>query len=266
MKKNILFGCLFFLLFNLVNLSFAAERSERSEWKEYKKNHFIVYYKKAPLNFVEAVQKNAERYYEEVAKNLGFTRYKGWIGDERGRIYIYDNSDDYIQNAGQAQWSHGVASPQERIIKTYPAAQGFFDTVLPHELGHIVFREMVGFKTEQIPLWFEEGVAIYQEQAKRWGSHDAVRQAIDDGTFVPLNQLTLTHLRQNTDQDQVELFYAESASVVNYLITELGQYRFVRFCRELEDGSPFEWALDQVYTRFKNVEALNQAWIQFLKQ
>ena len=254
----------FFIVLSLVltDLSLAASQ----EWKEYKKNHFIIYYKNAPMDFVQSVDRNAERYYEEVARNLGFTRYRGWIGDERARIYIYDDADDYAQNAGQAQWSHGAASPQEKMIRTYPAAHGFFDTVLPHELGHIIFREMVGFKTDSIPLWFEEGVAIYQEQAKRWGSHENVRQAIDNGTFIPLNNLTLTRLTSDSAREKVELFYAESANIVNYLINELGQYRFVRLCRELEEGRPFEWALESVYTRFDNIQELNDAWIEFIEK
>ncbi len=63
----------------------------------------------------------------------------------------------------------------------------------------------------------------------------------------------------------MNLFYAESASVVYYLISEMGSYRFVRFCRELKD-TPFENALSSVYSRFNNLERLNDSWIKYLKQ
>lgn len=234
------------------------------EWKEYKRQHFIIYYKKAPFEFVETVEQTSEDYYREISENLGFTRYKGWNWDERAKIYIYDNADDYVKTGKQAGWSHGVASPRDKVIRTYPSAHGFFDSTLPHELGHIIFREFIGFKA-RIPSWFEEGVAMYQEKAKRWGAHDTVRKAIENGTFKPLDELSLMRLRYNTSRSSVDLFYAESASVVNYLIGELGQQRFVRLCRKLKDGGPFSWAIDSVYVRFKKVEDLNKAWVKYLK-
>ena len=105
---------------------------------------------------------------------------------------------------------------------------------------------------------------MYQEKARRWGAHDAVRKAIAEGTFKSLDELTITSLRRTTNRDLINLFYAESASVVNFLINEYGQQRFVRLCRKLKDGGPFSWALDSVYVRFKNVDDLNKAWVKYL--
>jgi hypothetical protein len=235
-----------------------------AEWKEYKRQHFIIYYKKAPHNFVKSVHKAAEVYYVEITRNLGFTRYKGWSWDERAKIYIYDNMEDYIESGKQAQWSHGSAYPKDKTIRTFPSAHGFFDSTLPHELGHIIFREFVGFKA-RIPAWFEEGVAMYQEKAKRWGAHDAVRRAIDDGTFKPLNELSITRLKRQSSKELINLFYAESASVVNFMINELGDQRFLRLCRKLKDGGPFSWAIDSVYARLKDVDDLNDVWVKYLK-
>jgi len=238
--------------------------SGAQEWKEYKKNHFIIYYKSAPLDFVQSVEDMSEYYYEEITKNLGFTRYKGWTWDERAKIYIFDDKEDFIKNGRHADWSHGVASPKEKTIHTFPASHGFFDSTLPHELGHIIFREFIGHKAK-IPSWFEEGVAMYQEKAKRWGANKFVREAMEEGRFIPLPELSVMRLTKKTDQDKVILFYAESASIVNYMISELGEQRFVRFCRKLNDGDKFERALESIYVRFKDVEKLNQAWVNYLK-
>jgi len=234
-----------------------------AEWKEYKRQHFIIYYKNAPFDFVETVAKTSRQYYSEITSNLGFMRYKGWNWDERAKIYIYDNADDFVVSGKHAGWSHGVASPRDKVIRTFPSAHGFFDSTLPHELGHIIFREFIGFKA-RIPSWFEEGVAMYQEKARRWGAHDTVRQAIKDGTFKNLNELSITNLRYRSNKDLVNLFYAESASIVNFLIGEYGQQRFVRLCRKLKEGGPFSWAIDSIYVRFKNVSDLNDAWVKYL--
>lgn len=234
------------------------------EWKEYTRRHFIIYYKQAPYDFVETVNKAAEEYYLEITNNLGFTRYKGWNWEDRAKIYIYDDMEDYIASARQAGWSAGSAYPKDKTIRTFPTSSGFFDSTLPHELGHIIFREFIGFKA-QIPAWFEEGVAMYQEKAKRWGAHATVREAIEEGTFIPLQELTITHVRHHATRDLVNLFYAESASVVNFMINELGEQSFVYLCRKLKDGKPFSWTLDSVYGRIKNIDDLNEAWVKYLK-
>ncbi|HBR15351.1 MAG TPA: hypothetical protein DD723_07400 [Candidatus Omnitrophica bacterium] len=246
-------------------LNSASFTHGKEEWKEYKRQHFIVYYKAAPQDFVQSVEQAAEEYYSEITTNLGFTRYKSWSWDERARIYIYDNSDDYVNAGQQAGWSHGAASPTDKVIRTFPMAHGFFDSILPHELGHIIFREFIGFNTV-IPLWFEEGIAMYQEKAKRWGAHQAVKEAMKEKKFMPLNDLTHVRLDSRTHTDLVNLFYAESASIVYFLMTEFGQYRFVRFCERLKKGYGFESALAYVYVRFKTIESLNKEWERYLEK
>jgi hypothetical protein len=242
------------------------QAEDSKEWIEYKqRSHFIIYYKNAPLDFIESVAEMAEKYYEEIARDLGYTRYVGWTWEDRAKIYIYDSTDDYVSSSHQASWSHGSASPQSKVIRTFPSAHGFFDSTLPHELGHIIFREFVGLKA-QVPLWFEEGVAMYQEKAKRWGANDLVKQALKDGRFISLKELSIHYPMGKMSAEDVELFYAESASVVYYLIQELGEHRFVQFCRELQEGRPFEWSLESSYVRFNNLEDLNKAWLSYLGQ
>lgn len=236
----------------------------QERWKEYKRRHFIIYYKNAPFDFVETVEKAAEEYYRDITDNLGFTRYKGWNWEDRAKIYIYDDKDDYVEAGKQSEWSHGSAYPKDRTIRTFPLAHGFFDSILPHELGHIIFREFVGFRAK-VPLWFEEGVAMNQEKAKRWGAHGMVREAMEDGTFKPLQELTMFSLWRNQTEAYISLFYAEAASAVHYMISELGRQRFVIFCRKLKDGMKFDNALERVYIRYKNQEDLNEAWVKFLK-
>ena len=231
-------------------------------WQEYRCQHFLIYYKEAPEDFVKNVEEAAEQEYQEIARSLGFTRYEGWSWENRAKIYIYDDQEQYV-GAKNLSWSHGMALVQQKVIRTFPAAAGFFDSLLPHELGHIIFREFVGYKSK-IPLWVDEGVAMYQEKARRWGVNKVVAKAITDGKFISLKEMSRMTLSNETDQDTVELFYAEAASVVYYMITELGEYRFVNFCRELKEGARFEDAIHRAYVRFDNLDDLNGAWVKYL--
>ena len=176
MKKSIITFVILFLVSSV---------SAKEDWKESKSNHFVVYYKQAPEDFVKTVMESAEEYYEQISRNLGVRRYQSWTWDQRASIYIFDNVDDYVETGSELKWSHGMASIRQKTIRTFPAAHGFFDSTLPHELTHIIFRELIGYEA-RIPLWFEEGVAMYQEKAKRWGARKAVQKAIAEGKFIPL--------------------------------------------------------------------------------
>ncbi len=234
-------------------------------WQQMRAQDFIIYYRAdVPDDFVQTTMDTAEEEFKRVTDNLGITNNQYRASEKQVKIYIYNNRDDYVKNGGQALWSHGVAFARGRTIKTYPEVSGFFDTVLPHELGHIIFRDYIGF-TITVPLWFEEGVAIDQEKAKRLGSKRIVKEAIENGQFIPLSQLSGVRLYKDTKAQTVDLFYSESASVVYYMITELGRQEFYMLCNELKNNTPFQEALHKVYLRFKNIDELNQAWVDYLQ-
>lgn len=237
--------------------------SPSEKWQEENSRHFIIYFKKAPKDFIKNVEVEAERNYDEISDNLGYFRSQGWLSDDRAKIYIYDDNDDYLRNKNTYKWSHGVAEPKDKVIRSFPSAYGFFDSTLPHELGHIIFREIIGFNV-RVPLWFEEGVAMYQEKAKRFGSHKTVQDAYHNHIFMSVLELSHIDLTTGTDVKVVNLFYAESASIVYYMINELGKQRFVSFCDHLKETRDFEKSLDMAYGRFHSLDDLNKAWIKYL--
>jgi len=239
--------------------------SAKERWREQRSRHFYIFYKNAPGDFVNSVEQAAEKYYDEITDNLGFSGYRRWSFEERAKIYIYDDHEDYLNGAKQAAWSHGAAYFHQKMIRTFPAAHGFFDSVLPHELGHIIFRDFIG-PAVTVPLWMDEGVAMYQEQAKRWGAHKIVKEAIRQGNFIPLKQLSGIRLRGNMTQAEVDLFYAEAASVINFMIKEMGEHRFRDFCRKLRVGQNFYQALRNAYARFDELQDLEDAWLNFLER
>jgi len=207
-----------------INHSYAKEK-----WNEYRKLHFIIYYKNAPKDFVKTVEKTADKDFRAISKNLGIHGYQNWSWEKRAKIYIFDNHEEYVTESKVAGWSTGHASFSTKTIRTYPTARGFFDTTLLHELTHIIMGEYMGRHNRKIPPWFHEGVAMQQEMARRYGSHDLVRKAIKDETFMSLGELSGLALRGSTDRDTVDLYYTESASAVSFLIERYGLLRFQRF-------------------------------------
>ena len=263
MLKNILLTALVLMLSSTAFATGFADTFNRAgEWQDISSEHFVVLYKKAPQRFVDNTLARAEEDYRKTADSLGFARYKGWIGSKRARIYIYDDADDYKRSSGPG-WAAGSVVTHSRTISAYPSASGFFDSTLPHEIGHIILRDFIG-SDAVVPLWFEEGLAMYQEESGRWGANADVRRALARGEFIPLEDLMGLSLDRNADDGLVRIFYAEAASLVRFLITEGELYRFSRLCREIRNGGRFDGALKKSYMKYQTLQSLETAWKDYL--
>ncbi|MFA5038476.1 MAG: peptidase MA family metallohydrolase [Candidatus Omnitrophota bacterium] len=236
------------------------------DFKEEKSTHFIVYYDKSvSSDFVRTVLDHMERYYNELTQKLGLVRHDYWTWDKRAKIYLYPDQETYIRETGQPSWSGGVAAYDQKTIWTFPRESGFFDSLLPHEIGHIVLREAIG--SRRVPLWFEEGIASYLEQAKRYGAQKKVLDAMASKTFIPLEQLSLMDSASlQSPLTDVSLFYAEAVSVVNFLIEKYGVDKFGYLFRKIREGLPFDSALAYAYFEIRSTADLGTYWENSLKQ
>ena len=256
MKKSILF--FLFLCFSPVLAS-----QDAVKWNTEKSTHFIIYYKGAPGGFIGELIEKSEDYYNKIADDLGFTRYNFWLWDDRAKIYIYDNALDYQTATAQPRWSGGYSATQEKTIQTFLAQEGFFESILPHEMGHIIFREFVGFNNYAIPLWLDEAVASYQEKTKYFSANKLVVKAIDKGSFLSLDKLSNFSSALSMDNDLAQLFYAEAFSIIGFLIKEFGKDKFVLFCQNLRDKKNLERAIASSYP-FSNIKELDLAWQKYI--
>ncbi|MDI6758566.1 MAG: peptidase MA family metallohydrolase [Candidatus Omnitrophota bacterium] len=245
------------LSFLAILIFFGLAISEDSpKWNETKSTHFIVYYQNAKQQFIDELIAKAEEYYERIADDLGFRRFDFWLWENRAKVYIYNDAKDYQKFTKQPAWSLGAAIPQDKIIYAYPAVENFFERTLPHELGHIIFREFVGFHNPAVPLWLDEGVAVYQERGHKgeiWNR--LIKEAVKKGTFLESEQLSKFNSHKAQDKEQISLFYAESAGIIDYLIKEFGKDKFVLFCQNLRDKKDLARALASAYP-FSNMKEL----------
>ncbi len=256
------------IFFLTVVLSFSANVCasvfDENGWKVEKSTHFLIYYKNAQKDFVFRAQEKAEGYYGSIAEELGFNRFDFWLWDKRAKIYIYDDADDYQKNTGKPLWSGGSTYYHEKVIQTFPWAQGFVDSLLPHELGHIIFREFVG-ETNSFPAWLDEGVAMFYEKSRQADAKKELALVLKEGRLITLDKLSDMNIAAVTDTDLVKLYYLESFSVVDYLVKEFGKDNFIEFCRTLKDKKAFNDAIYSGYKVFKNLEELNKGWIKWIE-
>lgn len=244
----------------MLSIEVAAEPSTIS-WETARSDHFMIYFREASPEYLDQLMAKAEAYYQQVTAQLGFTRFdRFWTWDERAEIYLYRDRDEYQRVTNQPAWSEAGANVLDREIHTYVNMEDFFETVLPHELGHIIFREFIGYH-RVLPLWLDEGIACFLEERRQPTRLMRAKALVHTDQFLSLQVLTQSDPGRLPDP---EAFYAEAASLIEFLFHEYGQERFVEYCRRLRDQQDWEDALTTVYG-FRSLAEMNEQWVEFLK-
>jgi hypothetical protein len=232
-------------------------------WQINKSTHFIVYYREAPSDYVNEIINQSESYYNTITEKLGFTRYEEfWTWYRRAKIYLFKDKEEYQRITSQPEWSAGGVRVLSHEIYTYIRMDNFFNIILPHELGHIIFREFIGYG-RKLPLWLDEGVATYCEKGETHEGIFVTRTVARTCFFMDLNELgevTRVNLMMP------DIFYAEAASLIEFLLKVYGKDKFLDFCRalrELREDQSWKVALFEVY-KFNSMEEMNRAWIKFI--
>jgi hypothetical protein len=254
--NKVLAGFIFFcaLFYSLFNSSVYAQEFDNVK----KSTHFIIYYQEAPANYVGKLISRLEYYYKSITHYLGFKRFDFWTWDNRCKIYLYPDQDEYLKNTGTFAWSRAHVNVMTREISTYIGQDHFFDVILPHEMGHIVFREMVGFD-KALPLWLDEGVACMQE-AQSYERMAIARNLVKLGLHLPFIDLMAIG---NYNVAIPLIFYNQSASVIDFLLTNYGRSNFVNFCRKLRDGNNWEASLLRTY-KLKDLHEFEKQWTAYM--
>jgi len=233
--------------------------AEDDNWNIKKSGHFIIHYKQAPPGYINEVLRRAEKYYQNITDYLGFRRFNFWTWEKRCKIYIYSSKDEYLKQTDAVSWSRGRVHVLKKEITTYVKEEQLLDYILPHELGHIIFREVVGFQKE-LPLWLDEGVALLQEKDRDKYLAFA-RKLIAEEKYVPFDEFFKIN---SYSQIKPKIFYSESASMVEFLLEYFGRARFIKFCRKVRDCESWETAFKKVYNQ-DSLNELEQLWVEYSK-
>lgn len=249
-------GIVFFFL-SAAAICFAETHT--SMWQVTKSEHFVVYYEDAPAGFIDGIISVAEKNYFSILDKLGFTRFdRFWTWENRCKVYIYSKKEDYSKKSGQPEWSEASVNVKQRVISTFLGQENFKDTLMPHEMGHLIFREYIGFKA-QLPLWLDEGVACLQESS----SHrrvESLKKIAGGDSFITIENLSRMNIQ---DIKNPAIFYAEATACVDFLLERYGKEKFVDFCRQIRDNTYWFDALKKVYD-FKDLTEMNAKLVEWL--
>lgn len=178
-------------------------------------------------------------------------------------IYAYQNREDMklalpsrSETFDDRVLTLGMAMSEDTLVILASAPD--VEWVIAHELSHIV----VGLATRNplggIPRWLDEGLAMYAEGELPRVNRNALVRAIRENRLISVRSLSA----YTGDPQEVDLYYAEVYSVVDFLLKEYGRDRMRELLQLFKKGTYQEDALRQVYSL--TLDELDAAWRESL--
>lgn len=226
------------------------------------RDHFVIYHDNRQLanNFGW----KAEYCYKKILRHLGIADFHPWEGENKCVILIFKSQDEYIKEMKAEEWSGGVALKNMNLFATFEGAEGLEARILPHEMTHLILWEY--FKDAEIPIWFNEGMAQYEEEGQAdYNFKKYILEKIKEGKYIKLSDL-FKEVYIPDSAIKIDLFYAESASIIDYMRTELLQANFAKFVVEIKKGRPLDDILKEVYQwKFPNgIDDFEKRWLEYV--
>lgn len=253
MNLKALLISLFFVLFSIYGYTGTT--------KELRSEHFIITYTPESEDVVYRIKDDAEYFYRKITQEFGLIRDRLWSWDNRTKIIIAKNRDEYLKNFSCPEWSGACVDYVSRVIYTYPL-QRDFSSMLAHELAHIIFREYIGYN--RMPLWLDEGMATYIEYRDKPQSQamaSSMKRIIEQNKYIKFKDMGNTFaIVSGAD---TSLFYTQSFSMVYFLKERFGRDDFYEFLSSLRSGSSLEEALRKAFRTIDNTESFEASWKKF---
>ena len=130
---------------------------------------------------------------------------------------------------------------------------GLSEDGMVHEMTHLLMAHAVDSPRAKVPAWLNEGLAMYFEGDSS-GRKETVAQAMRDETLLRLSSMNTV---PGTPQG-VRMFYAQSWSLVKYVIDTHGTERMGFLLRTIDSGSSIGDAVEEVYDL--SIEELEDQW------
>jgi hypothetical protein len=196
--------------------------------------------------------------------------YQRWAGPPAGDwsprcdVYLHATGAEYAkatgksaENCGHATVGTRAGQPVSRRIDLRADEPGLLDIVLPHETTQVVLAEL--FADQPLPRWALVGMAALAESPEGVARYQRAvpgllkeKKLFAVGPFLERGEFP--------DPDAVTAFYAESVSLVAYLVELKGPKAFTAFVREAPRRG-YARALATHYG-FKDPAELQDRWVK----
>ena len=206
---------------------------DRFAWKTLEGNVVRVHWSEGDQAFGRRALRIGDDAVAAIAKLLGVTE------SQPIDFFIYADQQAFYAALGPATRENvgGQAHPDIRtlfaLITPAEINASWVESVVPHELTHVVFQTAVDNPYHDPPHWLNEGLAVYLSDGYDASNRGLVADAASSGSIIPLDGLAGAF---PTTQERFFLAYAESVSAVDRMVRVNGRAALVKLIRSYHDG------------------------------
>lgn len=219
--------------------SFTIEDT-RFRWQKQGNDKVTLYWYQGDASFAANILQFANKALDELSREVGIQL------QEPVKIYIYASTKDLLGalEPKAQEWTGGRSFSELGIIAltVEPSTSGisWAQRAVPHELSHVVIHQATRNPYGDIPQWLDEGLAMHAE-----GELDASYQRVLEAAIKNNRLISLKSLASNfpADPEQARLSYAESHSVVEFILKRYGREKMAALLAVFKEGSTYDDAL-----------------------
>jgi len=185
----------------------------------------------------------AQQALEKLAKNTEAEL------EEQARIYVYASGDDlHDALVYPDEWTGGMAFPDYAVIVIGVATNNLSwgKRAVTHELSHLVIHQVTYSPLSNLPAWLDEGLAMYAEGELLWNFKHSLQDAVSNDALFAIPSISGSF---PSDRDEAELAYAQSYSLVEYLLDNYSNSsaKMQQLLQAFGEGTSLDNALLEVY-------------------
>lgn len=192
---------------------------ERHDWNSRTAGLVTVQWYSGNSDFANDILNASTRTIDSMRERFGVT------GERPIKIIVYGNNRDFAAALppNSAEWIGGQAYPQLNlifaVIEPGPGAAREIRRMVPHEISHLMLNQATWNPFNSPPNWLDEGLAVYLQETQESRFRQILDNAVEDGQLIPVRALNSSF---PLDPDQALLSYAESWSIVTFIIETYG--------------------------------------------
>lgn len=167
--------------------------------------------------------------------------------EEQVKIYIYGCTEDLHDAVIYTdEWTGGMAFPEYGIIAIGVAPNNlqWGKRAVTHELSHMVIYQVTYSPLSNVPAWLDEGLAMYSEGGLLSNFKLRLKKAVSADALFSIRSISGNFPAAT---EEAELAYAQSYSLVEFLIENFGSSKMQELLQAFSAGISLDDALMEVY-------------------